>query len=1133
MLTGAVVNSNYIEPRHFLNDARDIVIPQIRSNLQKHACLKVNTIFNGEFVVANKRSMKSIATKNHVLYGISDLKKWYDKYVMDVILTDLEEFQERESGWALSRILNLIVNVNKFYPMHCGCFVNLPRRIILKRATVNVQSFDNACFAWSIVAALYPASNHVSRTSQYPHYLEVLRFEDITFPVTLKQITKFEHLNDISVNVKKSTVADTMIVPLRVTKIKRNIHVNLLYVQDQQHDDNGVGHFVLIKDLSRLLSFQLRGNASKKYICDRCLHYFKTRDKLSSHDVDCARMNKCTVLLPNENDKWLSFRNYNRKKRLPFVVYADLECILEKTGIDDDHISRFNYQHHKVFSIGYYVRCDFDETMSMYASFRGENCVEWFVGELYKLTHRVKSVYVKNLRMNQFTTKQWQEFVDATHCHICEKPFEIEHLRVRDHCHITGRYRGPAHSDCNINYRDSCVIPVFFHNLSGYDAHFIIKDIANKYEGTVHLLPVTKENYISFTKYVKDTVNGSWKGTNMIQLRFVDSFKFLSSSLEKLVSYLDKSKLNITRSIFFNLDEQEFAFLTRKGVFPYEYVNSFDKLNETSLPPREAFYSSLTGEDISVDDYQHATDVWQRFRINTLGDYSDLYLKTDVLLLADVFENFRDTCMESYGLDPAYYVTLPSYTWDAMLKNTGVRFELLTDIDMVLFIERGIRGGLSQCSHRYARANNVYVPTFDPSKPISYLMYFDVNNLYGWAMMEPLPYGEFHWIDNVDGFDVMSVPVDSDVGYILEVDLTYPHVLHDSHYDLPFCPTKELPPGGKYEKLLATLNAKERYVIHYRNLQQCIRHGLVVTKIHRILQFAQSRWLRGYIEVNTRFRMISNNDFERNLYKLMNNAVFGKTMENVRDYKDVRLVTVWDGRYGLEAMIAKPNFCSRSIFSENLVAVELRKLEVTMNKPIYVGMCILEISKIRLYDFHYEHMVPLYRDKCTLMYTDTDSLIYFLKCFNAYEDVKRNITKFDTSDYPEDNVYGIPRLNNKIPCLMKDENNVAVMTEFIGLRAKMYVLRVVGMSDVKKIKGIRKNVVAKTISFEDYVKCLHEAYEQSRRQSRIRSSLHEVFTIFETKIALSPYDNKRYVLPNAIGTLPWGHYKIPNFADVQ
>ncbi|KYN03348.1 hypothetical protein ALC62_05813 [Cyphomyrmex costatus] len=503
----------------------------------------------------------------------------------------------------------------------------------------------------------------------------------------------------------------------------------------------------------------------------------------------------------NDNDKWLSFCNYNRKKRLPFVVYADLECILEKTGIDDERIPRFTYQHHKIFSIGYYVCCQFDESMSMYSYCRGANCVECFVDELYRLMHRVKSLFLRNTAMNQFTTQQWKQFLDATRCHICEKPFQMEHKRVRDHCHVTGRYRGAAHEHCNVNYQESCVIPVLFHNLSGHDAYFIIKGIANRYEGNVSLLPVTvtKENYISFTKYVKDTTSGSWRGTNTMQLRFVDSYKFLSSSLEKLVSYI--------------------------------------------------------------------------------------------------------------------------------------------------------------------------------------------------AMMEPLPYGEFQWMDNIDSFEVMSVPIESDIGYILEIDLEYPYMLHDFHVDLPFCPTREIPPGGKrYEKLLATLHTKERYVIHYRNLQQCIRHGLVVTKIHRIvvplgiLKFAQSRWLRGYIVLNTRFRMLSNNDFERNLYKLMNNAVFGKTMENVRDYKDVRLITYWDGRYGLKVMLAKPNFCSRSIFSEDLVVVELRKLEVMLNKPIYVGMCILEISKIRLYEFHYEYMLPLYRDNYTIMYTDTDSLMYLLTCDNVYED---------------------------------------------------------------------------------------------------------------------------------------------------
>ncbi|XP_018307240.1 DNA polymerase-like [Mycetomoellerius zeteki] len=444
---------------------------------------------------------------------------------------------------------------------------------------------------------------------------------------------------------------------------------------------------------------------------------------------------------------------------------------------------------------------------------------------------------------------------------------------------------------------------------------------------------------------------------------------------------------------------EDFDLFTRKGVFPYEYVDCIEKLEETELPSRELFYSSLTGDTVSESDYAHAVNVWQRFSIQTLGEYSDLYLKTDVLLLADIFENFRDSFVASYGLDPTYYYTLPGFTWDAMLKHTRVNFELLTDVDMVLFIERGIRGGLSQCSNRYARANNKYMQSYDPSKPSTYLMYFDVNNLYGWAMCQPLPYADFRWVDDVDNFNVMGVALDSPTGYILEMDLEYPEHLHDVHVDLPFCPTRDKPPGKREDKLLATLYDKKRYVIHYRNLQQCIRHGFCIAKVHRILQFTQSLWLRDCIELNTKFRTLAKNEFEKNLYKLMNNAVFGKTMENVRNHVDVRLITRWDGRYSAEAMIAKPNFHSRSVFSENLVAIEMSKLEVKFDKPIYVGMCILDISKTCLYEFHHEYMLPLYREKCKIMYTDTDSLIYYIECDNVYGVMKRDINKFDTSDY--------------------------------------------------------------------------------------------------------------------------------------
>ncbi|XP_071650745.1 uncharacterized protein [Temnothorax longispinosus] len=698
--------------------------------------------------------------------------------------------------------------------------------------------------------------------------------------------------------------------------------------------------------------------------------------------------------------------------------------------------------------------------------------------------------------MVELTEDEKSEFRLATHCHVCGKSFQPEDKRVRDHCHLTGRYRSPAHSRCNLNYRNVYVIPVFFHNLSGYDTHFIVEKIANDFEGGVDLLPLTKESYISFSKTVKETqTDGGWD--RYVKLRFVDSYKFLAASIETLASYLNKDKLRITRSEYANLSAEDVDLLTRKGVFPYEYVDSVDKLRETELPPREVFYSSLTDETASESDYEHATRVWRRFRVRNLGEYSDLYLKTNVLFLADIFENFWDACSASYGLDPAHYYTLPGYTWDAMLRYTGVRFELLTDIDMVLFVERGIRGGLSQCSLRYARSNNRHVPTYDSSQPTTYLMYYDVNNLYGWAMSKSLPYANFQWLDDPENFEVTTVPADSDVGYILEVDLEYPRDLHDVHADLPLCPTRDKPPGKRQEKLLATLYDKSRYVMHYRNLQQCLRLGMRLTRVRRVLRFTQSLWLRVYIELNTTLRTRASNEFERNLYKLMNNAVFGKTMENVRDHVD------------------------------NLVAIELRRLEVKFNEPVYVGMSILEISKTRLYEFHYDYMVPLYGDRCRIAYTDTDSLIYSLECEDAYERMKRDIHRFDTSDYAENNAHGMPRVNKKVPGLMKDENNGAIMTEFVGLRAKMYTYKVLGRDDIKRIKRVKRNVVAKRITFEDYVACLRNARELKTRQSCIRSTLHEVNTVSEQKLALSPHDDKRYVALNGEETLPWGHYGIP------
>jgi len=242
----------------------------------------------------------------------------------------------------------------------------------------------------------------------------------------------------------------------------------------------------------------------------------------------------------------------------------------------------------------------------------------WFAQQLNDLAHRVKNIISANVPMETLSKQQWEAYCSATRCHICEKPFAPDDTRVRDHCHLTDRYRGPAHSNCNLNYKNSFYILIVFHNLSGYDAHFIIKEIATAYEGHVDVLPITKKKYISFTKHVdstKDKNEKNFQKKNGVKLRFIDSFKFLNASLDKLVSYLDKDKLKIVRSEFCKLSAEDFDLLTRKGVFPYEYIDCVEKLQDTRLPPRELFFSSLTGNTVSESDYAHAVNVWQRFSI--------------------------------------------------------------------------------------------------------------------------------------------------------------------------------------------------------------------------------------------------------------------------------------------------------------------------------------------------------------------------------------------------------------------------------------------------------------------------------------------------------------------------------------
>ena len=503
-------------------------------------------------------------------------------------------------------------------------------------------------------------------------------------------------------------------------------------------------------------------------------------------------------------------------------------------------------------------------------------------------------------------------------------------------------------------------------------------------------------------------------------LVFIDSFQFMSQSLANLVNNLPKEALKFTREFF--KQDKYINLMVKKGVYPYDYMDSFEKFNDSKLPSKEEFYSQLSDEHISDEDYAHAKKVWETFNMKNMGYYHDLYLHSDILLLADVFENFRKTCLGNYKLDPCHYFTSPGLSWDAMLKMTNVKLELMTDFDMFQFIEKGLRGATSYIANRYGKANDPYMKEYDEKEPSSYIMYLDANNLYGWAMSQCLPTVGLKWMsqNKIDQLDLAKYNEDSEKGLILEVDSGYPAILHGLHNDFPLAPQQvcvkeEMLSNycksikdkynisiGQVYKLIPTLSEKRNYVLHYRNLKLYMDLGLTIKKVHRVLEFNQSPWLKQYIDFNTLKRTNAKNSFEKDFFKLTNNSVFGKTMENLRKRVDVRLVT---DEKKLVQLTSKPTFVSSKIFNENLVAVHKIKETLTLNRPAYVGLCILDISKTLIYDFHYKYIKSKYGNRAKLLFTDTDSLTYEIQTEAAYKDFWNDKDKFDNSDYPADSPF--------------------------------------------------------------------------------------------------------------------------------
>jgi len=392
--------------------------------------------------------------------------------------------------------------------------------------------------------------------------------------------------------------------------------------------------------------------------------------------------------MPKEGD-CVEFEAWKKTQRHPFAVYADFETMLTKTDEYKGENTKVIHRH-EALSYGFMVKASEDvptELLEEYeipagpVIYRGsENKTDVarnFIETVTEISLKIEKLLKTNTPII-FTDEQLRIHESSQLCNLCKTNFSHGDHKVADHCHLSGKYRQTLCNNCNLKLKTPNFIPIFFHNLSDYDAHLLVLELGHNTQA-IKVIPNSEEKFISFTKYVSNTFS----------MRFIDTFRFMASGLSALAKNLVTPGLENFRETVKVFTEVDMPLVTRKGIYPYEYTDSWSRLNETRLPRKRDFYNTLTDTGVNESDFDHAKEVWEHFRCKTLGEYSDLYLKIDVMLLADVFENFRDVCMRAYNLHAAHYFTAPGLSFDAMLKFTGQKLQLLHDYDLLLMFENG------------------------------------------------------------------------------------------------------------------------------------------------------------------------------------------------------------------------------------------------------------------------------------------------------------------------------------------------------------------------------------------------------------------------------------------------------------
>jgi len=1042
------------------------------------------------------------------------------------------------SGWTLVRVEHSQINVYRYSTMGGGggSYKGLRASLLPPQFVSHSHSIvtfppttDQKCFIHCILAALHPTppGKRCSDLTQYMKYESTLNTSALSYPVNIGQIPEFEKNNALTINVLTLNKNNDIVF---VYKSERNgdQQINLLLYKS---------HYHLIKSFNCFLNFAAN---QKRKLCQKCGRFCRypgvqCSDCLRGGDK-CQKVGEssCSTLTFMPENSQQQFSNFNNVVKHPFVYYCDLETMLSNDFTKPNHTKTKRTKKHLPIAIGLIrISCEKNLSHTQPIIHTGQDCIEKFYQTLQAEIEYMDDILLNVNHPIHMSRAQEQEHKISTQCYVCKSSFEHKgEDKMRDHNHIKRKrnYLGAICNSCNLNRTDTRFkkTPIIFHNGGRFDIHFLIQN--------VHMLHQKKHTRLIGKSGENIMAMELFEGRMIV----LDSFNHLSSSLASLINIMKASgkKFPHTTNSIQN-DERGLELLSRKGVFPYEYVTSEDILvNTMTIPNEECFHDNLSENDVSPEDYQHAKVVWNYFKCRNLMEYMTIYLKSDITLLADVFENYRQFFFDHFGLDCTKYISLPGLSYDCMLRYTGVKLDYVRDYDTYDFLRRGMRGGVSMIPLRYARANNSGVADHDPSLPTSYLMYFDCNALYSSIMTKKLPYKNFKWERRLKESTIKKYHPNDSTGYIIECDLAYPSSIHDITRDLPLAPehitVKEgmlshyslklarklgINPNDKIAKLISTQFDKSHYVCHIENLQFYLQKGMKLKRIYNVLKFKQKAIFKPYIEfcIEERNKPGTTQD-EKQMWKLLCNSIFGKTIMNVEKMNAIRIET--DCNKVLKS-ISSPRFRHADVINPKVVQITTNPRKKMIKTPYHIGMTILELSKLHLMRLHYDYFMQTFgRLNLELCMTDTDSLLYRI---TTEGDIMKDLKKMgviDFGNYPKDHPYH-DDCHSGVLFYLKDEGGGKSIKSFVGLRAKSYSIE---YGDNHKVvgKGIPKHKLL-NIQHEDMVHTLRKNVDTNVCYNQLRSYKHEMFSIHQQKKALSAFDNKRYICENGVTTLPYGH----------